>query len=207
MSTPVPQATVAAGSAVGSAVGEAVDDSASWAKEKRQSVIMHTKKTTLHTVEQDETIGIIAAKYKTTVEQILKLNKELLVDGDVEPGMEVKVPVADRRKSSNKHRTSSDFLSSLSSQLGLEGGEETEGADSTETRCLILSSGGAGPRVVSQGFLILDTDTLVLSWGREDPVTVTREEMTNIALLYGTLEQPDFNTVLVDRLDQHSGYR
>ena len=35
------QATVAAGSAVGSAVGEAVDDSASWAKEKRQSVIRH----------------------------------------------------------------------------------------------------------------------------------------------------------------------
>ena len=43
---------MAAGSAVGSAVGEAVDDSASWAKEKRQSVIMHTKKTTVHIVEQ-----------------------------------------------------------------------------------------------------------------------------------------------------------
>ena len=82
-----------------------MDDSASWAKEKRQSVIRHTTKSAQHTVEEDETLGIIAAKYKTTVEQIIKLNKETLAEGDVEVGMVIRVPVVDRRKSSNKNRS------------------------------------------------------------------------------------------------------
>jgi len=202
--TAVQEATVAAGSAVGSAVGEAVDDSASWAKEKRQSVIRHTTKSAQHTVEEDETLGIIAAKYKTTVEQIIKLNKETLAEGDVEVGMVIRVPVVDRRKSSNKNRSTSDFLSSLSTQFGLEGGEEDEGGDATETRCLILSSGGVGPRTVSQGFLILDTDTLILSWGREDPMTIAKEDLTNIALVYGAHEVPDFHGMLVEKFD-HCG--
>ena len=200
------QATVAAGSAVGSAVGEAVDDSASWAKEKRQSVIRHTTKSAQHTVEEDETLGIIAAKYKTTVEQIIKLNKETLSEGDVEVGMVIRVPVVDRRKSSNKQRSTSDFLSSLSTQFGLEGGEEEEGGDATETRCLILSSGGIGPRTVSQGFLILDTESLILSWGREDPMTIVKEDLANIALVYGAHEQADFHGMLVDKFD-HCGHR
>jgi len=204
--TAVQEATVAAGSAVGSAVGEAVDDSASWAKEKRQSVIRHTTKSAQHTVEEDETLGIIAAKYKTTVEQIIKLNKETLAEGDVEVGMVIRVPVVDRRKSSHKNRSTSDFLSSLSTQFGLEGGEEDEGGDATETRCLILSSGGIGPRTVSQGFLILDTDSLILSWGREDPMTIVKEDLANIALVYGAQEQPDFHGMLVEKFDGHCGH-
>merc|ERR1719278_1023930 len=203
--TAVQEATVAAGSAVGSAVGEAVDDSASWAKEKRQSVIRHTTKSAQHTVEEDETLGIIAAKYKTTVEQIIKLNKETLAEGDVEVGMVIRVPVVDRRKSSHKNRSTSDFLSSLSTQFGLEGGEAEEGGDATETRCLILSSGGIGPRTVSQGFLILDTESLILSWGREDPMTIVKEDLANIALVYGAHEQADFHGMLVDKFD-HCGH-
>ena len=201
------QATVAAGSAVGSAVGEAVDDSASWAKEKRQSVIRHTTKSADHTVQESETLGIIACKYKTTVEQIIKLNKETLAEGDVEAGMVIRVPVVDRRKSSHKNRSTSDFLSSLSTQFGLEGGEEDEGGDATETRCLILSSGGIGPRTVSQGFLILDTDSLILSWGREDPMTIVKEDLANIALVYGAHEQPDFHGMLVEKFDHCTGHR
>jgi len=203
--TAVQEATVAAGSAVGSAVGEAVDDSASWAKEKRQSVIRHTTKSAQHTVEEDETLGIIAAKYKTTVEQIIKLNKETLAEGDVEVGMVIRVPVVDRRKSSHKNRSTSDFLSSLSTQFGLEGGEEEECGDATETRCLILSSGGIGPRTVSQGFLILDTDSLILSWGREDPMTIVKEDLANIALVYGAQEQPDFHGQMMEKFD-HCGH-
>lgn len=200
---------MAAGSAVGSAVGEAVDDSTSWAKEKRQSVILHTKRSTQHTVEQDETLGIIAAKYKTTVEQIIKLNKETLVEDDVEAGMVIKVPLVDRRKSSNKHRSTSDFLASLSNQLGIDDQGEEDGEDTAETRCLILSSGGAGPRAVTQGFIIVDMDTITLSWGREDPVTIAKEDLANIALVYGSQEQADFHGTLLDRLEAGgvSGHR
>ena len=167
-------------------------------------IIRHTTKSAQHTVEEDETLGIIAAKYKTTVEQIIKLNKETLAEGDVEVGMVIRVPVVDRRKSSNKNRSTSDFLSSLSTQFGLEGGEEEEGGDATETRCLILSSGGVGPRTVSQGFLILDMDTLILSWGREDPMTIAKEDLNNIALVYGAHEVPDFHGMLVEKFD-HCG--
>lgn len=179
--TAVGEATADATKAVGSAVGEAVDESSSWAKEKRQSVTIRTMKTTAHVVEQDETLGIIAYKHKTTVDQLIKLNKKIKEgawDGELEVGMEIRVPVETRRKSTNKKNSSSssDFLSSLSTQLGLESDEGEEGGlDATESRCLLLSSGGVGPRTVSQGFLILDPDTLILSWGREDPITITKE--------------------------------
>ena len=64
--TAVGTATVTATKKTANTINATVDDSTTWVKEKRRSVIRHTRKTTLHTAEENDTLGIIAAKYKTT---------------------------------------------------------------------------------------------------------------------------------------------
>ena len=188
----VGSATVSAGKAVGSSVSSAVDDSTTWVREKRRSVILHAKKTIVHTVEEEETIGIIAAKYKTTPDVIFNLNG-LPKDGEIAVGMELKVPVSERRKASKNRSSvdlmSMDFISSVANAF-TEEEEACSAMDIVETRCIIM--GSAGPLSVIQGYLILEQDSLVLSWGKNDPVNMAKEKLTNLVLVYGPNEMADF---------------
>ena len=59
-------------------------------KEKRRSVIRQARRTALHTAREGDTLGVIAAKYKTTCEELLLLNPDL-ADRKVQPGDEVRV--------------------------------------------------------------------------------------------------------------------
>jgi len=198
----VGEATVTATKLTANTINATVDDSTTWVKEKRRSVIRHTRKTTLHTAEENDTLGIIAAKYKTTCEDIIVLNPQL-ADRKVQPGEEIRVPTGDRRKSS-RNRDSVSFLSGLSMSF-LEDDELAEGVDVAESRCLILSSAPCGPKTVIQGYLILDNTNLTISWGREDPLTFTDEDFVNLALIYGPTELPEF-IALVDRSDHSAGH-
>lgn len=196
-------ATVTATKKTADSINATVDDSTSWVKEKRRSVIMHTRKTTVHTADENDTLGVIAAKYKTTCEDIIALNKQL-ADRKVQPGDEIRVPTGDRRKSS-RNKDSVSFISGLSMSF-LEDDDMAEGMDVTESRCLILSSAPSGPKTVIQGYMILDCSNLTISWGREDPLTFTEEDFVNLALIYGPNEYPEFLS-LVERSDHSAGHR
>ena len=196
-------ATVTATKKTADTINATVDDSTHWVREKRRSVIMHTRKTTVHVADENDTLGIIAAKYKTTCEDIIALNKQL-ADRKVQPGDEIKVPTGDKRKSS-RNRDSVSFISGLSMSF-LEDDDMAEGMDVAESRCLILSSAPTGPKTVIQGYLILDCTTLTISWGREDPLTFTEEDFVNLALIYGSNEHPEFFS-LVDKSDHSTGHR
>ena len=196
-------ATVTATKKTADTINATVDDSTTWVREKRRSVIMHTRKTTVHIADENDTLGIIAAKYKTTCEDIIVLNKQL-ADRKVQPGDEIKVPTGEKRKSS-RNRDSVSFLSGLSMSF-LEDDDMAEGMDVAESRCLILSSAPSGPKTVIQGYLILDCTNLTLSWAREDPLTFTEEDFTNLGLIYGPNEHPDFIN-LVERGDHSQGHR
>jgi len=195
-------ATVTATKKTTDTINATVDDSTHWVKEKRRSVIMHTRKTTVHVADENDTLGIIAAKYKTTCEDIIALNKQL-ADRKVQPGDEIKVPTGEKRKSS-RNRDSVSFISGLSMSL-FEDDDMAEGMDVAESRCLILSSAPSGPKTVIQGYMILDCTNLTISWGREDPLTFTEEDFVNLALIYGSNEHPEF-TSLVERSDHSAGH-
>ena len=196
-------ATVSATKKTADTINATVDDSTHWVKEKRRSVIMHTRKTTVHVADENDTLGIIAAKYKTTCEDIIALNKQL-ADRKVQAGDEIKVPTGEKRKSS-RARDSVSFLTGLSMSF-LEDDDLVEGMDVAECRCLILSTAHNGPKTVIQGYLILDCTNLTISWGREEPLTFTEEDFTNLALVYGSYEYPEFLNH-VERADHSAGHR
>ena len=196
-------ATVSATKKTADTINATGDDSTHWAKEKRRSVIMHTRKTTVHVADENDTLGIIAAKYKTTCEDIIALNKQL-ADRKVQAGDEIKVPTGEKRKSS-RARDSVSFLTGLSMSF-LEDDDLVEGMEVAECRCLILSTAHNGPKTVIQGYLILDCTNLTISWGREEPLTFTEEDFTNLALVYGSYEYPEFLNH-VERADHSAGHR
>ena len=56
--------------------------------------------------------------------------------------------------------------------------------------------------------IVLDSGSLTLSWAREDPLTLTQEDITNIALIYGPVELPEFISLLDRNEYNHSaGHR
>ena len=107
------------------------------------------------------------------------------------------------RKMSRTKENSSTFLQGLSLSF-LEEDDMAEGVDLTETRCLILSNAEYGPSHVTQGYLILDSTTLTLSWAREDPLAMEADNILAMALLYGPLELQEFSS-LVERSDSAVG--
>ena len=191
----------AVGSATVSTVNATVDETASFVREKKRSVNRHMRRTTVYTAGDGDTLGVIAAKYKTTCEDLIELNPQL-ADRRVQPGEEVKVPVGGSRKMSKTK--DQNFLQGLSMSL-LED-DDDEGADMTDTRCLINSNAEYGPRLVTHGYLIIDNTQLTLSWAREDPLILSSQDINNIALIYGPAEMPEFVPLLSERAEHSGGH-
>ena len=191
----------AVGSATVSTVNATVDETASFVREKKRSVNRHMRRTTVYTAGDGDTLGVIAAKYKTTCEDLIELNPQL-ADRRVQPGEEVKVPVGGSRKMSKSK--DQNFLQGLSMSL-LED-DDDEGADMTDTRCLINSNAEYGPRLVTHGYLIIDNTQLTLSWAREDPLILSSQDINNIALIYGPAEMPEFVPLLSERAEHSGGH-
>ena len=189
----------AVGSATVSTVNATVDETSSFVREKKKSVNRHMRRTMSYSVVEGDTLGIIAAKYKTTCEDLIELNPQL-ADRRVQHGEEIRVPIGGSRKMS-KTKDSANFLQGLSMSF-LED-DDMEGVEMAETRCLINSNASYGPKTVTAGYLILDSSQLSLSWGREDPITLSSEDIVNIALVYGPLELAEF----VPLLDNSTGHR
>jgi len=176
-----------------SSVSRSVDDSTTWVREKRRSVILHAKPYKQHSVDEGETIGIIAAKYKTTVEDILVLNKDKLDEEcELVVGMSIKVPVREKRRSSRKE-TSETFLTNLSKAFA-EDSENIGDTEQVESRCLVLCNHSVGPATSSPGYLILERNVLVLTWGKDNPVHLEEEMLEGVSLLYGEDELTGYNT-------------
>ena len=146
--------------------------------------------------------------------------------------VQVRVPVGGSRKAS-KNRDSVSFLTGLSLSFLEE--DEAEEVESAESRCLILSSASWGPTTAiqvrlgsqsyygflllflqslycstyqyyfGQGFLMVDSGSVTLSWGREDPLSLTADQATNLALAYGPVELPEFHG-LEQRGDHSAGH-
>ena len=203
----VTEKTAAGVKAVGSAtvdtVNATVDETASFVREKKRSVNRHMRRTVSYVAQEGDTLGIIAAKYKTTCEDLIELNPQL-ADRTVQQGEELRVPVGGSRKMSRTKENSSTFLQGLSLSF-LEEDDMAEGVDLTETRCLMLSNAEYGPSNVTQGYLILDSTTLTLSWAREDPLAMEADNILAMALLYGPVELQEFSS-LVERSDSAVGH-
>ena len=203
----VTEKTAAGVKAVGSAtvdtVNATVDETASFVREKKRSVNRHMRRTVSYVAQEGDTLGIIAAKYKTTCEDLIELNPQL-ADRTVQQGEELRVPVGGSRKMSRTKENSSTFLQGLSLSF-LEEDDMAEGVDLTETRCLMLSNAEYGPSHVTQGYLILDSTTLTLSWAREDPLAMEADNILAMALLYGPVELQEFSS-LVERSDSAVGH-
>ena len=177
-----------------------------YGKEKKKSVNRHMRRTATYTAGEGDTLGGIAAKYKTTCEDLIELNPQL-AERRVQLGEELQVPVGGSRKMSRGPKDTTNFLQGLSISL-LEEDDDTEGAEIAETKCLINSDVDFGPRTVTNGYLMLDSGSLTLSWAREDPLTLTQEDITNIALIYGPVELPEFISLLDRNEYNHSaGHR
>ena len=196
----------AATAATVNTVNATVDETTNFVKEKKKSVNRHMRRTATYTAGEGDTLGVIAAKYKTTCEDLIELNPQL-AERRVQLGEELLVPVGGSRKMSRGPKDSTNFLQGLSISL-LEEDDDTEGAEIAETKCLINSDVDFGPRVVTNGYLMLDSGSLTLSWAREDPLTLTQEDITNIALIYGPVELPEFISLLDRNENNHSaGHR
>ena len=189
----------AVGSATVSTVNATVDETTSFVREKKRSVNRHMRRTTMHTAEEGDTLGIIAAKYKTTCEDLIELNPQL-ADRRVQQGEEVRVPIGGSRKMS-KTKDSTSFLQGISLSFLEE--DEGEGAGMAETKCLMNSNTDYGPKTVTQGYLIVDSTQLTLSWAREDPVTFSADDITSIALTYGPVELTEFLPMLERHENSH----
>lgn len=203
----VTEKTAAGVKAVGSAtvdtVNATVDETASFVREKKRSVNRHMRRTVSYVAQDGDTLGIIAAKYKTTCEDLIELNPQL-ADRTVQQGEDLRVPVGSTRKMSRTKENSSTFLQSLSLSF-LEEDDMAEGVDMTETRCLMVSNAEYGPSTVTQGYLILDSSSLTLSWAREDPLAMEADNILAMALFYGPAELREFSS-LVERSDSAAGH-
>ena len=51
----------------------------------------------------------------------------------------------------------------------------------------------------SQGYLILEQSSLVLSWGKSDPLTISPDKLYDITLLYGPQEMTGFQQMVQER--------
>ena len=203
----VTEKTAAGVKAVGSAtvdtVNATVDETASFVREKKRSVNRHMRRTVSYVAQEGDTLGIIAAKYKTTCEDLIELNPQL-ADRTVQQGEDLRVPIGSTRKMSRTKENSSTFLQTLSLSF-LEEDDMAEGVDMTETRCLMVSNAEYGPSNVTQGYLILDTSSLTLSWAREDPLSLEADNLLAMALFYGPGELREFSS-LVERSDSAAGH-
>ena len=195
----------AATAATVNTVNATVDETTNFVKEKKKSVNRHMRRTATYTAGEDDTLGVIAAKYKTPCEDLIELNPQL-AERRGQLGEEIMVPVGGSRKMSRAKDTT-NFLQGLSISL-LEEDDDAEGAEMAETKCLINSDVDFGPQIVTNGYLMLDSGCLTLSWAREDPLTLTQEDITNIALIYGPVELPEFISLLDRNEYNHSaGHR
>ena len=133
----VTEKTAAGVKAVGSAtvdtVNATVDETSSFVREKKRSVNRHMRPTMVYTAGEGDTLGVIAAKYKTTCDDLIELNPQL-AERRVQQGEEVRVPVGGSRKMS-KTKDTSNFLQGLSMSFMEE--DDGEGVDMAETRCLM----------------------------------------------------------------------
>lgn len=182
----------AVGSATVNTVNATVDETTNFVREKKRSVNRHMRRTMTYTAGEGDTLGVIAAKYKTTCEDLIELNPQL-ADRRVQQGEELLVPVGGSRKMSRQK--DQNFLQGLSMGL-LEDDDEGEGSDMTDTRCLINSNAEYGPKVVTNGWMMIDNSQLTLSWAREDPLILSADDINNIALIYGATEMPEFVPLL-----------
>ena len=192
----------AATAATVNTVNATVDETTNFVKEKKRSVNRHMRRTQSYTAGEGDTLGVIAAKYKTTCEDLIELNPQL-ADRRVQLGEEIVVPVGGSRKMS-KTKDTTNFLQGLSISFLEE--DDGEGAEMAETKCLINCDVEFGPRTVTHGYLMLDSGQLTLSWGREDPLSLTQEDIANIALIYGPVELPEF-IGLLERNEYSAGHR
>ena len=123
----------AATAATVNTVNATVDETSSFVREKKRSVNRHMRRTMVYTAGEGDTLGVIAAKYKTTCDDLIELNPQL-AERRVQQGEEVRVPVGGSRKMS-KTKDTSNFLQGLSMSFMEE--DDGEGVDMAETRCLM----------------------------------------------------------------------
>ncbi|XP_023336378.1 uncharacterized protein LOC111707503 [Eurytemora carolleeae] len=130
-------------------------------------------------VKTGEVVGSAAVSGETVDEE-----------AELQVGMMLKVPVREKRKTSRQIQSDS-FLSNLSQAFKEV---ETGDTEQVDTRCMIISNNSVGPLTNNPecGYLIVERNVIILTWGKGNPIHLEQENIQGVNLLYGEEELVGF---------------